>query len=61
LHRSKYFVDISKLFFGAGIVKQMVTNQYNIKELIFGLMASLVLLIIGNYSDIVILSTFVAA
>ena len=46
---SKYFADISKLFFGAGIVKQILINQYDLKELIFGLAASLVLLVIAYF------------
>jgi len=46
---SKYFADISKLFFGAGIVKQILTNQYDMMELTCGLIASLILLIIAYF------------
>ena len=46
---AKYFSDISKLFFGTGIVKQILSNQYNLKELVYGLAVSLILLVFAYY------------
>ncbi|MFQ6091285.1 MAG: DUF6722 family protein [bacterium] len=41
---SKYFADISKLFFGAGVLKQFLQKEPIFHEILIGLILSLILL-----------------
>ena len=46
---SKYFADLSKIFFATGIAKQIISNSYDLIELVFGLFASITMLIIAYF------------
>ena len=46
---SKYFSDLSKIFFTTGIAKQLISTKYDLVELLFGLFASIIMLIIAYF------------
>ena len=46
---SKYFADLSKIFFATGIAKQIMSSRYNMIELTFGLFSSMIMLIIAYF------------
>jgi len=46
---SKYFADLSKIFFATGIAKQIMSSKYNIIELTFGLFSAIIMLIIAYF------------
>jgi len=46
---SKYFADLSKIFFTTGIAKQLISTKYDLIELVFGLFASIIMLIIAYF------------
>jgi len=46
---SKYFADLSKIFFATGIAKQIIPGVYDLIEMVFGLFASITMLIIAYF------------